>query len=224
MNCKWDSYTNFFLMPNAKAAASRHACIFLDTKCSRAICDMRSLDWEAGRAVWWSIWVVLHSFHTSSWFTRSSLSFSVSLRLSAHSLSPDAMTWWASAGSCGLACLLYLWPFDLLNNLPGIWYYDVTMEAVKNSPYEYSRIRLLSLQARVWISSRECSRRALSLPAMNNWTIEDRVVYSPPCISDHDQIKFLPSNIVNLILNLMEGDLLTCSAMHAAGQRLSPLG
>jgi hypothetical protein len=73
------------------------------------------------------------------------LSFSVSLRLSAHSLSPDAMTWWASAGSCGLACLLYLWPFDLLNNLPGIWYYDVTMEAVKNSPYEYSRIRLLSL-------------------------------------------------------------------------------
>jgi len=55
MNCKWDSYTNFFLMPNAKAAASRHACIFLDTKCSRAICDMRSLDWEAGRAVWWSI-------------------------------------------------------------------------------------------------------------------------------------------------------------------------
>jgi len=66
-----------------------------------------------------------------------SLSLSVSLCLSAHSLSPDAMTWWASAGSCG--------PFDLLNNLPGIWYYDVTMEAVKNSPYEYSRIRLLSL-------------------------------------------------------------------------------
>jgi hypothetical protein len=92
MNCKWDSYTKFFLMPNAKAAASRHACIFLDTKCIRAICDMRSLDREAGRAVWWSIWVVLHSFHTSSWFTRSSLSFSVSLRLSL-SLGSFAQPW-----------------------------------------------------------------------------------------------------------------------------------
>ena len=105
-------------------------------------------------------------FHASSWFTRSSLSFSVS-----PSLGSFAQPWCHGMMSISRELdLPALWPFDLLNNLPGIWYYDVTMEAVKNSPYEYSRIRLLSLACpcSAWISSRECSRRALSLPAMNN--------------------------------------------------------
>jgi len=207
-------------MPNAKAAASRHACIFY-LGYQMQPCYLRHEKpgkLQAELFAWCSIWVVFRIPSMHHHDSRDPLDLFVFLCLSVSRLIRSALMPWHDEHQqgVGLACLLYLWPFDLLNNLPGIWYYDVTMEAVRQEQpnmqtYNTSEYGCYLLHARAWISSQfpaECSRSALSLPAMNNWTIEDRVVYSAPCISDHDQIKFLPSNIVNLILNL---DVVTAS-------------
>jgi hypothetical protein len=95
------------------------------------------------------------------------LSFSVS-RLIRSALMP-----WHDEHQQGVGLACSIW--DLLiffSNLPGICYYDVTMQDAKSNPtvhmnpWEHD---CYLLHPRAWISSRECSRRALSLPAMNNW-------------------------------------------------------
>lgn len=218
-------------MPSAKAAASRHACIFLDTKCShRAICELRFEKPGKQAQLFGAQFEFFLSMHHHD--SRDPLCLSLSsLRLSAHSLSPDAMAWWAPAGrSWDLPALsVTFWSFKQSAR-------DIMTMSQWKTPRttEHTTVHIcIVLQNTTAMIS--CMPVPEFHPGPGNVPVA-RSVYLPRITEPLTAAWFTrhPASVTMIKSNswpwwkpypkswrgdsFMEGDLLTCTAMHAAGR------